>query len=80
VVLACKSRAFFAEPLREAGCPPLVTTTGLMAPEAYTLDAIVRGWAGGDPPDRTRRAAARAYARYQRISVKAAERLFGAGP
>jgi len=79
VVLACKSDSYFAEPLRLAGCPPLVTTHGLMCPEAYTLDAIVRSWAGGESAGAVRRKAAGAYARYQKCSLPAASRLFGAG-
>lgn len=73
VVLACKSHAYFTEPLRKLGCEPLLMTTGLMAPEAYTLDAIVRAWAAeGD----VREAAAKAYSKYQKCSESAARRLF----
>jgi len=78
VVLACKSHESFASHLKLLKCPPLITTTGLMAPEAYTLDAIIRSWAKGQPPARVRKAAAAAYAKYQRISQTAAERLFAA--
>jgi hypothetical protein len=76
VVLACKSAEYFAEPLRKAKCRPLVTTTGLMAPEAYTLDAIVRSWAEGEPPRTVRGKAAEAYDKYQKCGLSAAERLF----
>ncbi len=79
VVLACKSDAYFARPLRQAGAEPLITTSGLMAPEAYTLDAIVRSWAAGRSPAETHLAAAGAYAKYQRCSPAAARRLFVAG-
>ena len=79
VVLACKSRDYFTAPLARAGCEPLVTTTGLMAPEAYTLDAIIRSWAGGADPDAVRTQAAIAYAKYQKCGLPAARRLFGAG-
>jgi len=79
VVLACKSRAYFLPPLRRAACKPLITTTGLMAPEAYTLDAVIRSWAAGQTPRQTRDAAAAAYARYQRCSLAAARRLFAPG-
>ena len=79
VVLACKSHGYFTEPLGKVGCKPLITTSGLMAPEAYTLDAIIRSWAAGEGPEAARRAAAGAYAKYQKISRRAAERLFVAG-
>ncbi len=79
VVLACKSNAWFKDPLRKAGCPPLITTAQLMAPEAYTLDATIRSWASGDPPEAVRERAAEAYARYQRCSLPAARGVFVAG-
>lgn len=76
IVLACKSRDDFVEPLRRAGCSPLITTSGLMAPEAYTLDAALRSWAAGEPAATTHLRAARAYATYQKCSLSAAKRLF----
>jgi len=79
VVLACRSREYFLEPLRSAGCEPLITTSGLMAPEAYTLEAVILSWRRGDPPATIRREAGRAYAKYQKISEGAAVRLFVAG-
>jgi hypothetical protein len=79
VVLACRSREYFIEPLRRAGCPPLITTTALMAPEAYTLEAIVRSWAAGEAPASTHLRAAEAYAKYQKCSLPAAKRLFAIG-
>ena len=78
VVLACKSRDYFTAPLAGAGCKPLVLTTGLMAPEAYTLDAVIRSWAAGKPPAEVGQAAAEAYAKYQKCSLAAAKRLFSA--
>lgn len=76
VVLACKSADYFEAPLRAVGCPLLVGTTNFMAPEAYTLDAIVRGWAAGETEERVRKAAGDAYAKYQRCDPDAALRLF----
>jgi hypothetical protein len=76
VVLACKSRDYFLDPLGKANCKPLITTTGLMAPEAYTLEAIIRSWATGQTPEQSRQAAAQAYAKYQKCSVAPALRLF----
>ncbi len=79
VVLACKSREHFTEPLRRAACPPLITTTGLMAPEAYTLEAVVRSWAAGEATTTIHLRAAEAYAKYQKCSLPAAKRLFAVG-
>ena len=75
-VLACASRPYFADVLANGGSTPLVLTTGLMAPEAYTLDAALRAWVAGGPADEVREAAARAYHRYQQCGLGAARRLF----
>jgi len=79
VVLACRSQKYFAEPLRQATCRPLLMTTGLMAPEAYTLEAVLRSWAAGDDAAATREKAAAAYAKYQKCSLRAARRIFVTG-
>jgi len=79
IVLACKSLSYFRDPLRRAGCPLLLATTGLMAPEAYTLDAALRSWAAGQSPGQVRHKAAAVYAKYQHCSTTAALRLFTSG-
>ncbi len=79
-VLCCKSKPYFLEKLRRGGSHPMLLTTGLMAPEAYTLDALVRSWAAGDKPDRTRDSAAAAYHKYQKCGLNAAKRLFSFQP
>lgn len=76
IVLACKSEAYFAGPLSKAGCRPLLTTRGLMAPEAYTLEAALTSWARGETPEQVRATAATAYDRHQKCGARAAERLF----
>jgi hypothetical protein len=75
-VLACKSKEYFLEKLEKIGIKPLILTTGLMAPEAYTLDALIRSWAGGDKPFQVRDKAAAAYHKYQKCGLEAAKRLF----
>jgi hypothetical protein len=75
VVLACISDDYFA-PLLRGHSVPLLMTTGLMAPEAYTLDAALTSWFSGGSPAAVRQAAARSYAHYQGTSEKAALRLF----
>lgn len=79
VVLACISKRFFEGPLKATGASPLLWTTGLMAPEAYTLDATLQGWARREPPDRLRERAAQAYAQWQKCGVAAARRLLVTG-
>ena len=76
VVLACQSQPYFSPLLHQVGCQPLITTTGLMAPEAYTLEAIITSWSAGSDKASIHNAAAQAYAKYQKCSLNAAQRLF----
>ena len=78
VVLCCSSTSYFAERLRKAGVRPLLLTTGLMAPEAYTLEAALDGWIAGESPQQIRLRAAKAYDEHQDCALEAAKRLFGA--
>jgi len=73
IVLACASLQYFAKHLERAGSPPLLLTTGLMAPEAYTLTAAIEAHVRGG---NVREAAAQAYHKYQKCGVGAARRLF----
>jgi hypothetical protein len=79
IVLACASKPYFSSYLREAGAEPLLWTTGLMAPEAYTLKAALDGWIGHENGAAIRDRAARAYDRYQHCGLTAAQRLFTTG-
>jgi hypothetical protein len=80
IVLACYSRSYFSEPLRLANARPLLWTTGLMAPEAYTLSGALDGWVLGETPQQIAVRAAEAYARYQKIDPAAAKKLLVTGP
>ena len=80
VVLACASKPFFRDLLVKGGAHPLLLTTGLMAPEAYSLEAVVSAFATGKTPGQTREAAALAYHRYQKCGRNAALRLFWSEP
>jgi hypothetical protein len=79
IVLACVSRPYFAQRIRYAGAEPLLLTQGLMAPEAYTLDAAVQSFFSGEPESKTREAAAQAYHEYQKCGLKGARWLFAPG-
>jgi hypothetical protein len=78
VVLACLSDEFFSAHLQAAGSQPVVTTFSFMAPEAYVLEAVARGFANRASEAELRSAAATAYAKYQHISAKAGKSVFGA--
>ena len=80
IVLACKSKPYFAERLNNVGVNPVVLTTGLMAPEAYTLEAAITSWIKGEDNIDIRKAAATAYAKYQKINKRPANILFDVGP
>ena len=77
IVLACISKHYFLSRLKRLGAHPLVLTTGLMAPEAYSLDAAIKVWVSGGDDNRVRKAAANSYNKFQKTGLKAAERLFG---
>lgn len=77
IVLACKSQAYFSSRLEKVSANPLLVTTGLMAPEAYSLDAAITQWTNGGNDTLVRKAAAKSYHQYQKTGIRAAERLFG---
>jgi hypothetical protein len=73
IVLACASRQYFEPLLQRAGSKPLLLTTGLMAPEAYTLGAAIDAHVRhGDVHE----ASAQAYQAHQKCGIKGARRLF----
>jgi hypothetical protein len=76
IILACASKAYFAPYIRQTGAEPLLWTTGLMAPEAYTLKAALDGWIAHEDDEAIRRRAAQAYDRFQKCGARAALRLF----
>ena len=76
IILACASKSFFKDLLRKTGAQPLVWTTGLMAPEAYSLKAAVEGWILDESKEQIRQRTAAAYSKYQKCSLAAAMRLF----
>lgn len=79
IVLACISKRFFEDGMRASGAYPLIWTTGLMAPEAYTLKGALDGWIAGENNDQIRDRAADAYDKYQHCGTRAAHRLLVTG-
>jgi len=79
IILACASKQFFGEPLRASGAYPLLWTTGLMAPEAYTLKSALDGWINHQSHEQVRERAALAYDQYQKCGLRGARRLFASG-
>lgn len=79
IILACASKQYFGTALRASGAYPLLWTTNLMAPEAYTLKSALDGWIAKESHGEIRERAAAAYARYQKCGVAAAKRLLVTG-
>lgn len=79
IILACASEYYFRPKLNEIEAYPVLWTTGLMAPEAYTLEAAIEAWRVGKKPEEIRDRAAEAYSRYQNCPLSSAKRLFSYG-
>lgn len=79
IILACASKQYFSEALRASGAQPLLWTTNLMAPEAYTLKAALDGWINGEQGEQVRERAAAAYDKYQKCGMRGARRLLVSG-
>ena len=77
VVIACQSSPYFEPHHDKLGVESYVMTWGLMAPEAYVLEGILTPWLKGEGSNAARAGAAKQYARYQKIPVRSANRLFG---
>lgn len=76
-VLACISDRYFGPVLDDIGAKQLAMTRSLMAPEAYLLEAMTITVAEhGFDRQRVRDALVAAYAKYGRISTKAAGTVF----
>lgn len=78
IVLACISRSYFGPHLARTGAHRALLTTGLLAPEAYVLDAALSELLVGKTPADARESAARAYDRFQKCGMRGARRLFAA--
>jgi hypothetical protein len=79
IILACMSKSYFAPHLKQTKANPLVWTTGLMCPEAYTLHDALSGYVNRETAEEVRTRAAKAYAQYQKCGEKAARRLLVTG-
>lgn len=79
IILACVSKDYFSEFIKSAKGNPLVWTTGLMCPEAYTLHDALSGYVNKETNEQIRSRSALAYAKYQKCSVKAARNLLVTG-
>jgi hypothetical protein len=79
IILACISKSYFSSFISQTGSNPIVWTTGLMCPEAYTVHDAITGFANRESSEQIRTRAAMAYAKYQKCGLKAARRLLVTG-
>lgn len=75
IILACYSKRYYSSHLRAANIYPLLWTSGLMCPEAYTIHDAITGYLNNETNEQIRTRAALAYSKYQKCSVKAARNL-----
>ena len=79
IILACYSKEFFSPYFEKTGANPLVWSTGLMAPEAYTLKWALDGWVQEKRDADIRELAAQAYNKYQKCGIRGARNLLVTG-
>jgi hypothetical protein len=79
IILACASKLYFKDVIRTAGANPVLWTTNLMGPEAYTLKAAIDGWLLNESGAQIVERAAQAYNQYVKCGIKGARGLFTTG-
>lgn len=79
IILACYSKKYFSSHLQQTKARPLVWSTHLMSPEAYSLHDALESYINKQSPENIRTSAAKAYSRYQKCSEKAAKNLLVTG-
>lgn len=79
IILACASRQYFTPYLKSANANPILWTTNLMCPEAYTIHDAINSYIKGESAEDIRNNAAKAYSKFQKCSVNAAKKLLVTG-
>ncbi len=79
IILACISKKYFARYLQSTKAIPVIWTTGLMCPEAYTLHDALSSYVVGGNNETVRTKAALAYNRFQKCGIKASRNLLVSG-
>ena len=79
IILACYSKNLFFEEIKKANAEPLLWTTHLMAPEAYTLKSVIDGWILEETAGQIEERAAQTYNHYQKCGIQGARNLFTSG-
>ncbi|WP_299437591.1 hypothetical protein [uncultured Aquimarina sp.] len=79
IILACYSKSYFSPEIKKAKANPILWTTHLMAPEAYTLKAAIDGWIVKESGTQIDERAAQSYHKYQKCGIRGARNLFTTG-
>lgn len=79
MILACYSKEYFSSEIKKANALPVLWTTHLMAPEAYTLKSAIDGWLLNESGAQIEERAAQTYHQYQNCGLKGARNLFTTG-
>jgi hypothetical protein len=79
IMLCCYSKAYFEEHLQKTNANPILWTTHLMAPEAYVLEAALKGWVLHETGAQIDERAAVAYDKFQHCGMRGARNLFCTG-
>jgi len=80
IILCCMSENYFKDRLAKLGARPVMLTTQLMYPGAFILRDALPVWAKHGSFEDIRAAGAAAYAKNQKISLKAAKGVFALLP
>lgn len=78
IVLCCMSDRYFRSRLEKMGCRPILLTQQLMYPGSFLLHDALHIWLRAGSRSEIRAAAGQAYARNQKISIRAATGVFAA--
>ncbi|WP_406685579.1 hypothetical protein N1F78_07640 [Seonamhaeicola sp. MEBiC1930] len=79
IILACVSKTYFKPYLAVTKANPLLWSTGLMSPEAYTLKSAIDGWILNETDLQIKERASQAYHKYQKCGINGARRLLVTG-
>jgi hypothetical protein len=80
VILACRSKKYYSNYIQQAKANPLLWTSDLMCPEAYTIHDLLSAYIKNDSNTAEMNLiAAKAYSKYQKCSVKSAQNLLVSG-
>lgn len=80
IVLGCLTQSYFTKPLAIMNSNPILMTRSLMYPGSFLLHDAAEVWLKDGSKKATREAAAKAYAKNQKIAVKGARTIFAEIP